>query len=119
MKRGITLLEILIATVILTIGVTAVIWAFNTGIFASSDVENMDLALNIAQAKMEEIKNTDFVNLSDSAPSADANFPRFSVTVNVAESQNPKRVDVTVTWDAKGGSTGFTLTTLIADYSTQ
>lgn len=118
-RSGFTLLEVLIATVIFTIGVTAIIWAFNAGMFASADVENVDLALNIAQAKMEEVKNTPFANLADSGPTADANFPRFSTTVNVAEGQNPKQVDVTVNWDVKGGSTGFTLTTLIADYSTQ
>ena len=92
--------------------------AFNMGMFASTDVENVDLALNIAQAKMEQLKNTAFTSLVDSGPAADANFPRFSTTVNVAEGQNPKQIDVTVNWDVKGGSTGFTLTTLIADYST-
>jgi len=118
-NRGFTLLEVLIATVIFTIGVTAMIWAFNTGMFASTDVENVDLALNIAQAKMEQIRNTPFASLADSPSTADSNFPRFSTTVNVAEGQNPMQVDVTVNWDVKGGSTGFTLNTLIADYSTQ
>ena len=117
--KGFTLLEVLIATVIFTVGVVAIIWALNSGIYATSDIENVDLALNIAQAKMEQVRNTAFAGLADSGPTADANFPRFSTTVNVAEGQNPKQVDVTVNWDVKGGSTGFTLTTLIADYSTQ
>ncbi len=114
--KGFTLLEVLIATVIFTIGVTAIIWAFNLGMFASSDIENVDLALNIAQAKMEQIKNTAFGSLSDSGPTADANFPRFSTAVNVAEGQNPMQVDVTVARNVKGGSTSITLTTLVANY---
>jgi len=117
--KGFTLLEVLIATVILTVGVAAIIWAFSAGMYATTDIENVDLALNIAQAKMEQIKNTPFASLADSGPTADANFPRFSITVNVAEGQNPMQVDVTVNWNVKGGSTGFTLTTLTADYSTQ
>ncbi len=118
-RRGFTLLEVLIATVIFTVGILSVMWAFNMGIFASGDVEDVDLALNIAQAKMEEVKNTAFASLVDVAATPDANFSRFSTTVDVAEGQNPKQVDVTVNWDVKGGQTGFTLTTLIADYSTQ
>ena len=84
--------------------------------FAFSDIENVDLALNIAQAKMEEIKNTAFGSLSDSGPTADANFPRFSTTVKVAEGQNPMQVDVTVVWSVLGSSTNITLTTLVANY---
>lgn len=118
MKKGFTLLEVLIATVIFTAGVVSIIWALNSGIYATSDIENVDLALNIAQTKMEELKNTAFGSLADSGPTADANFPRFSTIVNVAEGQNPIQVDVTVNWDVHGSSSGFTLTTLIADYST-
>lgn len=53
--KGFTLLEIIIATVLLTIGVIALSQAFSTGMLASTDTENVDLALNIAQAKMEEL----------------------------------------------------------------
>lgn len=117
-KNGFTLLEVLIAAVILTVGVAALVWAFSAGIFATTDIEDVDLALNIAQAKMEEIKNTAFASLADSGPAADAYFPRFSTTVNVAEGQNPMQVDVTVAWQVKGSAASFTLTTLAADYGT-
>jgi len=115
-NNGFTLLEVLIAIIILTVGVVAVIWAFSSGMYAATDIENVDLALNIAQAKMEEIKNTPFASLIDSGPIDDTNFSRFSTTVNVAEGQNPMQVDVTVAWPVKGGSTNITLTTLVANY---
>jgi len=115
-KEGFTLLEVLIATIIFTVSVVAILWALNSGIYATSDIENVDLALNIAQAKMEEIKNTAFGSLADSSPAADANFPRFSTTVNVAEGQNPMQVDVTVAWSVKGGQTSIALATLVANY---
>ena len=115
-NNGFTLLEVIIATVILTVGVSAIIMALNSGVFASSDAENVDLALNIAQAKMEEIKNTSFASLADSGPTTDANFPRFSTTVNVAEGHNPMQVDVTVSWQVKGGQTNVALSTLVANY---
>jgi prepilin-type N-terminal cleavage/methylation domain-containing protein len=112
---GFTLLEVVITIIILTIGVISICRAFSVGIFAHTDVENIDLALNIAQAKMEELKNTDFAGLVDSGPDADADFPKFNVTVNVAEGEDPMQVDVTVTWYIKGGEENVTLTTLMAD----
>lgn len=115
-KSGFTLLEILITLVILTVGVISLVWMFSTGMFASTDIENVDLALNIAQAKMEEVKDTAFASLADSGPTADANFSNFDVTVNVAEGDDPMQVDVTVEWDIKGGTTSVVLTTLVADY---
>jgi prepilin-type N-terminal cleavage/methylation domain-containing protein len=114
-KRGFTLLEILISLIILATGVLAIAWAFGEGIFATSDVENTERALNIAQAKMEEVKKTQFADLGDSGPTPDPDFPAFSASVNVAEGQDPMQVDVTVTWSAKGGQASLTLTTLVAN----
>ena len=115
-KRGFTLLEVLITIIIFSAGVIAICWAFSTGMSASTDVEDVDLALNIAQAKLEQLRNTAFASLVDSGPTADANFSNYNVTVNVAEGQNPMQVDVTVAWNVKGGSTNIVLTTLVANY---
>ena len=116
MSHGFSLLEVLITIIIFTIGVIAIAQALSSGLFASTDIENVDLALNIAQAKMEEIKDTSFASLADSGPTTDPNFSNFNVAVDIVESQNPTQVDVTVTWDVKGGQTSTTLTTLAADY---
>jgi len=115
-SSGFTLLEVLLALLLLTGSVVAICWAHSTGMYASADIENVDLALNIAQAKMEDIKNTPFASLADSGPTPDANFPNYNVTVNVAEGQNPMQVDVTVAWNVKGGQTNVLLTTLVANY---
>jgi len=114
-KNGFTLLEILITIIVLTLGTIALIQAFSTGLLASTDVENVDLALNIGQARMEELRNTPFADLVDSGPTADATFSNFDVTINVAEDTNPMQADVTVVWNAKGGQASVVLTTLVAD----
>lgn len=116
MKKGFTLLEVLITLVILSGGVIAISQAFSTGMLASTDVENVDLALNIAQAKMEDIKNTAFAGLTDSGPAADPNFSRFNVTVDVQEGQDPMQIVVTAAWNVKGGQTSVALTTLRTNY---
>ena len=115
-ERGFTLLEILITIIILTVGVIALTSAFSSGLLASTDVENVDLALNIGQAKKEEIKDTAFASLADSGPTVDANFSNFNVTVDVSEGDDPMQADVTVAWNAKGGQASITLTTLVANY---
>ena len=114
-RRGFTLLEILGALLLLAIGVAALSESFSTGILASSDAENVDLALNIAQAKMETLKNTSFASLASSGPTADANFSNFNVTVAVSGT-DPKQIDVTVAWNVQGGSTSVALTTRRANY---
>lgn len=115
--QGFTLPEILITIVLLTVGVIALSQAFNTGMLASTDAENVDLALNIAQAKMEELKNTNFSSLASNGPSTDPNFSNFNVTVSVTGA-DPKQIDVTVAWNVQGAATGtnVVLTTLRANY---
>jgi prepilin-type N-terminal cleavage/methylation domain-containing protein len=115
-RNGFTILEVLIALVAFVTGVVMIAWAISAGIFASTDIEGTDLALNIARANMEIIKDTAYAGLADSGPAADPNFSDFDVTVDVAEGQNPMQVDVTVTRDVKGGQTSLVLTTLVADY---
>lgn len=121
-KKGFTLLEVLIALIILTVGVIAITRAFSTGLFASTGVEDTDLALNIAQAKMEEIRNTSFGSIADNGPTpADANpdspLYKFNVTVDeTTVSTDLKRVEVTVDWATKGGTADVELKTLAANY---
>ena len=114
-NSGFTLLEILLTLVLLAVGVTALSQAFSTGMLASTDIENVDLAMNIAQAKMEEFKNTSFASLSSSGSTGDANFPNFNVTVSVTGT-DLKQIDVTVSWNAQGGSPTVKLTSLRANY---
>ena len=114
-KSGFTLLEVLATLVVITLGMIALTQAFSTGMRAATDVENEDLALNIAQAKMEELKNTTFAGLASSGPTADANFSNYNVTVSVTGT-DPKQIDVTVDWNVQGSSTNVVLTTLRANY---
>ena len=118
--RGFTLVEILITIVIFAITIGAVTRAFNAGARASSETEKINLAIKIAQTKMEEIQFTvkesgvDSLVSVDSEP--DVEFSNFNVTIDAAEGQNPKTVTVTVAWQAAGGQADTALTTMVADY---
>lgn len=116
-STGFTLLEIIITVVLIVIGITAITKSFNKGLEAYTDVENIDLALNIAQAKMEEIKNTAFGDLRDAAPARDNDFPSFTVGTEVTDkTEGLRQVEVTVSWQVIGGPTSIKITTLAADY---
>lgn len=114
-KQGFTLIEILITLVIIVGGLLAITRAFSIGIFASSDVENVEVALNIAQKTLEGIYGTTGGVNDVDPPQADADFSDFTVGVQT-DDNNPERVDVSVYWDTKGGQVNITLTTLVANY---
>lgn len=111
---GFTLLEVVIAVVLLVTGITALAMAFNLGLLASSDSESVQRALSIAQAHMEQVMNTDPDALASSGPAADATFSNYDVTVSVSGT-NPKQVGVTVGWTPQGGQTSLSLNTQVAD----
>ena len=122
-NRGFTLLEVLIATIILTVGVVALVWAFSVGMFASTETEDVELALGIAQAKLEAIYGATG-GVADEVLHDVANDgfigdiytdKNFQVKVET-DDDNPEQVDVTVYWDTKGGQTSITITTLVTDY---
>lgn len=110
-KRGFTLLEVIVSLIIFTLAVIAILGAINFGIFGSGDVENIRAALYVAQAKMEQIRNTPLSSVVSSASQADTNFPNLSVAVAVSGT-DPKQVNVTVTWNVKGSPVSMTVTTL-------
>lgn len=114
--KGFSLAEVLIATILLSMCVVAMSKIFSVGMFVSGDAENINLALNIAQSKMEEIKGKDFLNLTDSTFQQHCDFSDFRVAVDVTEKKNPMRVNVIVAWDVKGGEKNITLSTLVAEY---
>ncbi|MFA4889537.1 MAG: prepilin-type N-terminal cleavage/methylation domain-containing protein [Candidatus Omnitrophota bacterium] len=116
-RRGFTLLEVLLTTVLISVGVLAIARAFSAGLLAYSDTQAVARAVDIASAKMEEARAGNFSSITSSGPVADANFTDYLVTVNAATGQNPMPINVTVNWEVQGGQIGFTLATMIANYT--
>ena len=117
--RGFTLLEILITLLLLVVGVVSVSRAFSRGMLVSAGSRNMELALNIARAQMEEIENMDYNDVSDigSTPAGDqAPLDKFDVSVTVIqETPSIKQVSVNVSWTVKGGIMNVPFVTVVAD----
>lgn len=121
MKKGFTLLEVLLAVVILAGSIIAIMQAFSAGLFASTEAENIELALGVAQAKLENIYGTsggitdEFHSVTNDGFTGGV-YSNQNFLVRVAtDTNNPQQVDVTVCWTTKGGDTSIKLTTLVAN----
>ena len=115
-SRGFTLLEILIALIILTVGIVAIVGLFSSGLAGSVDVENMAIAMNLAQRRMEEINNLDFdTGIVSETKAVVSGFSNFQREVVVSEPETDlKQVTVNVYWSYKGDEITVPLVTYIS-----
>ena len=138
-EKGFTLLETMMAILIMTIGMWFILNAFNRGRIFSIDIENTDKALNIARGEMETIKSLTYEELDeklvdlvvdgddiyDNAYDVDLDPNIYGirlgggsarVIVFSEEKGDPMEVNVKVVWDDPGGKRDLILTTLVTDY---
>ena len=120
MKKGFTLLEILIALIIITLGTVVIVGLFNTGLISSLDAEKTTIAINLAQRRMEEIRNLGFANIADEAKAGVSGFAGFQREVEVNDpagvptTDDLKEITVTVYWTYKGDEVNVSLMTYIS-----
>jgi len=126
-KRALTLIEMAISIIVLSLVFVGVVNVFNMGFKAAAKTKQKTAACNIAREVMETYDDwSALVTLAGSPPSNGTyTTPPDPVTLNgvvytpsVVVSDGPvsplqlKQIDVTVTWD----SDSITITTLQADY---
>lgn len=119
-RNGFTLLEILIAIILCTVGVAVVAGLISSGLVGSSDAENTAIAMNLAQRRIEEIRNLTFANIANEAKIAVNGFSGFQREVEVNDppgdptTADLKQVTVTVYWTFKGGGASISLMTFMS-----
>jgi len=113
-QNGFSLIELMVAAVILSLAIFGIFQAYSTGFLGMFDSRDRTIATNYLQEKMEELENADFDTVVDEASSQIAGDIKFSRNVNVecidgstnlivACPTNLKRVTTTVNWtDRKG-----------------
>lgn len=109
-------MEILIATLLFTVGVLSVSALLSNAFVTSSDIENETIAGNLAQERIEKARNTGFTLITDEARTDVAGFPRFQRSVDVTEAPTGlKKVTVTVYWTLRGSEVSQSLITYIGN----
>lgn len=113
---GFTLLEVLIALVLFVLGVVVIAGLFSTGLANSVDAEKITIAMDLAQRRMEEIRNLDFdTGIIDEAKASIDGFSGFQRQVTVTEPETDlKEVTVTVYWTFKAEEISTSLETYIS-----
>lgn len=116
-KAGFTLLEVMVAVFILGVGLLAIIHLFPIGLKASKISQDTTVASFLAQAKIEELKNTVWSNIGNESKS-EISGTIFSqeVIVNELEADLLKRITVAVFWTDYGAQRSVKLVTLRTNY---
>jgi type II secretory pathway pseudopilin PulG len=127
---GLTLLEVLFAISLLSVGLLAVAVAFPAGLSGVEQGKQQTTAVFLADQRLEQIKATDFSSITSANFPAEgigtiANHPRFRRTVTITNSPggvaNTVRVDVNVfyrpvvSFGVLATERQVTVSTLIAD----
>ena len=117
-KNGLTLIELLIAILLIVGGLVALLQMMSIGIFADSNLEYRLTALNLANEKLEELKDSSYSSVVSATESSISGFPFVDDRIVTVSEVNTdlKDVQVEVQWTQKGGQQSIQLRTYIANY---
>ena len=120
-ERGFTLLEILIALILLMMGVLSTVYLVSQGIAVTNDTESTEQALALAQQRMEALRSGAFAAIVNEPRAAVAGWVNFDRQVIVTQpagtgvSNQIRQVAVTVFWPTTGGEQNLSITTYITN----
>ncbi|MHB1398667.1 MAG: type IV pilus modification PilV family protein [Trichloromonadaceae bacterium] len=112
-QRGFTLVEVLIALTIFTIGILAVATMQTSSIRYNSAAKLSSEGVFKAERKVEELLAGSHAALGNGGPQT--NGPH-SLSWNVHNHGTHSTIAVTVTWKEPGGNKSYTLTSIKGDY---
>ena len=103
-KNGFSLIELMVAVVILAMVIFGIFLAFTTGFQGMADARDRTVATNYAREAMEDIKNMDFEKITTTTKSVISANKKYRIDVNVSlESNNLKKVSTMVSWEDRNG----------------
>ncbi len=111
---GFTLLELMLAGIVLAVGVFSAVGAMSQALGTDQSVEGMVVASALAQEQMEVLKDTGWGSVAAVARvNIGAPFALYDRQITV--SGDPKQVKVIIYWKFKGVDQQVSLETLLAN----
>jgi type IV pilus assembly protein PilV len=117
-EEGFTLIEIMIALVVMSIGLTALAAVQISAIRGNAFSKRMTTAVSIADETLEQIKSMPYVDIvsvsSTQTTQSDMNFTRQVTVTNNIPLANTKTINVTVNWSEGSKSHSVPFTTIVS-----
>ncbi len=118
-RKGFTLIEVLVAICILSISMLAILEAVVIAMEHNLNNVSRDESVRIAEAKMNELRNSTFSSLASGASSVTRNFRNLTRTFNVQWtinnlSANSIAIVVMVTWTHRGIQHTHSITSMVS-----
>jgi type IV pilus assembly protein PilV len=115
---GFTLIEVMIALVVMSIGLTALAAVQISAIRGNAFSKRMTTAVSIAEARMEQIKNGSYASIIPESAiqvtQSNMNFTRQVAVTNNSPLANTKTINVTVSWSERSKSPSVPITTIVS-----
>lgn len=113
LQEGFTLLEVLIAIVVLLVALLGMAILTSSIISYNQFADNVTTATTLAQDDIEELKNTTYSNIANSADTVGI-YTRTRTVYDNSPTTNMKTIEVEVVWIWKGQTRYVVLDTIIA-----
>lgn len=115
-RRGFSVFELILAAALLTIGLVSLINAFSIGLSQGSGAKDLMIAKNLAESKLEEIRNSSYANVVSESKAVVPGLPAYQRQVRIEVLQTGlKQIQVDVFWQAKNGEASISLCSFVSD----
>ena len=119
MRKGFTLIEMVLVLALLTLGFLPMVLSFASGITSSENSTDMSKAVQLATERMENIRSLSYASLANSneAYGTISGYPNFKSITTVNELHtNLTGITVEVIWQSANRTGSVTLETYVANY---
>ena len=111
-NKGFSLLEVLVATLLVGIGMFSIMEALNRGYLGAGQAEDYSVALSLTQEKLEELRDLPYASVVSSPKAGVSGFSSFEREVTISTPlSNLKLIVVKTFWKVPNGEDQISLTT--------